>query len=169
MKGSFAFFLASAVQLSAVDPVTVTKENAATFYRGFKRLTEKPRLVSTLLLADCRSALRSEIAVAHSPHADKAIHLYANAAAAGAIAEERSEFPEGAIIVKEKLGGDLAVTGIGGMIKRGRGYDRKNGDWEYFYFTPGGGFTSGKLANCIGCHSGGQRDHVFNVWSRGAK
>ena len=172
MKRRFLILIFITSLLAAAEPVVVTKESAATFYREFKRLTAEPRHVAPLTAMLCKTpgkALLDKERAMTGPHTRVSVHIYANPAAAEAIAANAQEFPEGAIIVKEKLGRDAAVTDIGGMIKRAKGYDAKNGDWEFFYFTPGDEFTTGKLANCIDCHGGGKRDHVFNVWNLAAK
>ena len=98
------------------------------------------------------------------PHAQAWVHFYVNESAAQAVADRAMEFPVGAVIVKEKLGDKKEVTGVAGMIKRASGYDASNGDWEFFFYTPGGEFSSGKVANCIDCHKGAGRDHVFAAW-----
>jgi hypothetical protein len=148
-------------------PLIVTQETAGTFYRDYKRLTEQPRLIAPLTAVYCRTPSKEELdkekAMA-GPHAHVWVHIYANPEAAEAIASKADEFPVGAVIVKEKLGAGGAVTDVGGMIKRAPGYDTANGDWEFFSHTPGGEFTSGKIANCIDCHNNGPRDHVFTAW-----
>ena len=177
MKRQIAILVFTAGLLAAAEPLVITKESAGKFYRGFKRLTGEPRFVDPQILTLCGSAaiISNPLEVARAkrartgPHTGTSVHIYANPAATGAIAGDAPEFPEGAVIVKEKLGRDAAVTGVGGMIKRAKGYDPKNGDWEFFFFTPGGDFTTGKLANCIDCHSGGKRDHAFSVWSLATK
>ena len=172
MKRQIAILVSIASVLVAAEPPVITKETAGKFYRTFKRLTAEPRYVAPLTAMLCRTpdkALLEKERAMTGPHTRASVHIYANSAAAEAIAADARVFPEGAIIVKEKLRRDTAVTDIGGMIKRVKGYDPKNGDWEFFFFTPGGEFTTGKLANCIDCHSGGKRDHVFNVWNLAAK
>lgn len=166
-------FLAAASLLSAAEPLVVTKESAATFYREFKRLTKEPRhvapLTATLCITPSKELMDKEKAMT-GPHHQNWIQIYANSIAADSIAAKGAKFPEGAVIVKEKLSGDgNSMTGIGGMVKRAKGYDPANGDWEFFFYTPGGDFTTGKLANCIDCHNGGKRDHVFSVWSLDSK
>jgi hypothetical protein len=171
MKWRIAILLV-ATTLAAAEPLTVTKESAGKFYREFKRLTAQPRYVAPLTALLCtfpgKELLEKESALT-GPHTRVSVHIYANTIADGAVTANAAEFPEGAVIVKEKLGRDAAVTDVGGMIKRAEGYDPKNGDWEFFFFTPGGDFATGKLENCIGCHNGGKRDHVFSVWSFAAK
>jgi hypothetical protein len=172
MKWPFVLLFFLTALPAAAEPVVITNESAGTFYRGFKRLTDSARLVAPLTGRLCRLPPKDLIEkerLMTGPHSRVSVHIYANPAAAEAIAANAPEFPEGTIIVKEKFGRGVAITDIAGMLKRAKGYDPKNGDWEFFFFTPGGEFTTGKLANCIDCHSGGKRDHVFNVWSLGAK
>ena len=67
--------------------------------------------------------------------------------------------------MKEKLGEDGALTGVGGMIKRTAGFDPKNGDWEYFYSDKVEGFSIGRLQKCAGCHDLVKHtDYVFGGW-----
>ena len=169
----FIILVSAASILSAAEPLVITKDSAATFYRKFKRLTEEPRLVSpltaTLCITPSKELVDKEKAMT-GPHYKNYIHIYANDSAAKSIAAKGAEFPVGAVIVKEKLAeGENPVAGVGGMVKRAKGYDPANGDWEFFYYTPGGEFTTGKLANCVDCHNGGKRDHVFSVWGLNSK
>lgn len=156
------------VSLLAAEPPVVTRESAATFYRSFQRLTASPRYVAPLTALLCRMPAKEtfdrEQAIT-GPHTRVSVHLYVNAEAATAIADRAAEFPANAVIVKEKLGPNNTVADIGGMIKRAPGYDPANGDWEFFFHAADGAFASGKLANCIECHNGGKRDHVFSAWT----
>jgi hypothetical protein len=167
MKRALLFFLlVSTVQ--AAEPITVTKENATAFYQPFARLTQNPRLVPGRVLTLCRSPLPADYEADRKktgPHTAAYVHVYANPAAAAAIAKNANEFPEGAVIVKEKLGANKQPTDIGGMIKRAQGYDPANGDWEYFYRQESGQFTSGKLANCASCHNAAPKAQVYSAWT----
>jgi hypothetical protein len=166
----FASSLATAAD--GEKELVVTKDNVGSFYREFTRLTKEPRLISPSFGAYC--SLETKLAMdardaSFGPHIARALHIYANPAAADAIPTKAAEFPVGAVIVKEKLKlgkrGRYYFSEVGGMIKRAKGYDSANGDWEFFFYTPGGEFSTGKIANCIDCHSGGKRDHVFSLWS----
>lgn len=173
MKRHFIILLSTTALLLAAEPLVITKDSAAAFYRKCKRLTEEPRHVAPLTAQLCsipsKQLLDKEQAMT-GPHTRVLVHIYANPAAADAIATNAAGFPAGSVIVKEKLGGDgKSVTGVGGMIKRATGYDAPNGDWEFFFYTPGGEFSTGKLANCVDCHNGGKRDHVFSAWSLQSK
>ena len=100
-----------------------------------------------------------------------------NEPAAEAFRKGSKEYPVGAIVVKEKRGmtysadqpkRELARTrdGVGGMIKRDKGYDPEHGDWEYFYFQDPSKVESGKISSCVQCHGGAAKtDHVFGGWA----
>ncbi len=69
--------------------------------------------------------------------------------------------------MKEKLGGkgQDAVIEIGGMIKRAKGFDPANGDWEYFFHDSDGKLSTGKaLSRCADCHNAAVNDHVYAAW-----
>ncbi len=132
-------------------------------YPQLKRLTKEPRNLSAINSFDCR--LSSPYAFG-SIHFDTRIHLYVNTLADDIISQNRRTFPEGSVIVKEKLSQEGMVTGVGGMIKRSSSYDDKSGNWEYFYSEPGKGFANGRLKKCADCHIDVRdRDYVFNVWA----
>lgn len=105
---------------------------------------------------------------AADPHLNTRVHIYVNTLADEVITRKLKSFPVGAVIVKEKLELDgfiYAVRGIGGMIKRTSGYDSENGDWEYFYTDKTTDFISGRLKNCVECHTDARdTDYVFSVW-----
>jgi hypothetical protein len=147
----------------------VTETNAATFYRNFVRLTERPHPVAPLTAALC--TIPSQAVVEREkqftgPHYKTSVHLYASPAALPTIKSRATPFPAGAVIVKEKLTSEGKVSGVGGMIKRQPGYDAANGDWEYFYFGGPGEFSSGRLESCVACHRAAKStDHVYSVWN----
>jgi hypothetical protein len=61
-----------------------------------------------------------------------------------------------------------ANDGVGGMIKRGAGYDSAHGDWEYFYFEDARKIESGRISSCVQCHTGAaNKDYVFGGWASG--
>ena len=170
LKWPVLILLSVTTVLWAAEPLVVTKDNAAIFYRKYQRLTPRPRYVGANINIPCAAPPTQEDIdrqrAKTGPHTGVFLHIYANPSAAAAIAAKEEQFPVGAVIVKEKLGPDeKSVAGIGGMIKRAEGYDAANGDWEFFFYTPGGDFTTGKVANCVDCHKNGKRDHVFNVWT----
>ena len=161
-----------AVPVFAAEQRTVNSDSVATFHREFRRLTAGPRYVAPLTSLLCTTPSKGLLDTeqkATGPHTRAWVHVYANDAAAGTIAQKSPPFPVGSAIVKEKLAGDFTVAEIGGMIKRAPGYDSANGDWEFFFRSSTGDFQSGKLANCIECHNGAGRDHVFSAWQISSK
>ena len=67
--------------------------------------------------------------------------------------------PEGTVAIKEfDMTGDGSKRGIAVMIKKAAGYDTANGDWYYDMRDIAGVVQSdppaGKVAMCIGCHTG---------------
>ncbi|MDB6078195.1 MAG: hypothetical protein JWO82_1942, partial [Akkermansiaceae bacterium] len=159
----------------AVAGITVTKENAFTFYRDYKRMTPKPYQVSPVISTLCSTSAAGAVKAAakvYGPHTEARIHVYASEPATRKLDQKLAgPYAEGSVIVKEKLGPGDAVTAIGGMIKRAKGYDPEHGDWEYFFATKGGDFSTGKIQNCIQCHTGAKdhdyvldHDYVFAKW-----
>ena len=134
-------------------------------YKAFPRLTREPRAVSRRLAQLCRVLWPEEIAQdreQYGPHSLAWVHVYANEAAAAELARSRRPFPVGAVIVKEKLGEQQAVAGIGAMQKMPPGYDPEGGDWQYVYVDESGKLAQGRLENCRTCHMRAkERDHVY--------
>lgn len=85
------------------------------------------------------------------------------------VSEDVTSFPEGSIIVREKLTNRngwipelLAV-----MMKRGKGFNRAGGDWEYLVFDGAGTEVRerGNLAGCNSCHARQKEsDFVFRAY-----
>jgi hypothetical protein len=106
-----------------------------------------------------------------NPHAASYITVYVNNAGREAMfAKEAPRFPEGSVIVKQKLGDHsegnkpLLYTI---MRKREAGYNPGVGDWEFLVVGPNGTDlqASGKLENCQVCHRGKRdSDHVFRPY-----
>lgn len=107
------------------------------------------------------------------------VDFYVNELAARALDAGSFPLPEGAVIVKHKLGQVWVYglmrpqqrgVGIGGMLKRAPGYAPEAGDWEYFYVDGQGTLTTGRQSatgtSCVGCHA--QRDKsdgIFGYWN----
>jgi len=71
--------------------------------------------------------------------------------------EEKSpHFPQGSVIVKEKLTTPDSSTPelLTVMVKRERGYNPESGDWEYMVVDGKGQSVTerGKLESCQSCH-----------------
>ena len=93
-----------------------------------------------------------------SPHKDKFINVYVNSIGQHALTLERSpRYPQGSIIVKEKLASADSTMPelLTVMVKRERGYNPASNDWEFLVVS---GDTKtilerGKLENCAACHA----------------
>ena len=68
--------------------------------------------------------------------------------------QAKPSFPEGSVIVKEKLPDKSSQTPelLTVMIKRGKGFNNESGDWEYMVVDGSGTKVEaqGKLENCQG-------------------
>lgn len=153
---------------------TVTRDNAATFYRDFTRLTPELHRVPPAIWLLCRLPVGKEQEAldrrAAGIHYGLGLHVYANPRAASVIDQRTPVFPTGTTIVKEKHAGNglggTTISAIGGMIKRAPGYDTANGDWEYFYFGGANEFATGRISTCIECHRAAKaRDYVYSHWN----
>ena len=125
-------------------------------YRQWTRVNPEPQWVAAFNAAACAAPLVT--AVPGSPHGpDKYITVYVNDTGRHAMMEEQSpHFPQGSIVVKEKLTTaksdkpELLTV----MYKRESGYNPESGDWEFLVFDGAGKSIQarGKLENCQACH-----------------
>lgn len=108
-----------------------------------------------------------------NPHASAKSHVFANGPAVLPLFDPWGKFPEGSLIVKEKLGTDDGKTQLfTGMWKREKGYFPECGDWEFF--TVDAATTKiaerGKLARCASCHEDfTQGDFVSKMYVKPAQ
>lgn len=122
---------------------------------GYKQWTRvnSPMLVSAQASQLCAIALPA--AGPHGP--DKFITVYVNDIGRHAMMEEKvPHFPQGSVIIKEKLPLSNSTTPelLTVMVKREPGYNPESGDWEYMVFDGTGQTVQarGKLENCQSCH-----------------
>jgi hypothetical protein len=92
-----------------------------------------------------------------NPHETKYVSVYVNPKGASAMmTQDQPRFPEGSIIVKEKLGYILSKKPelLTVMIKREAGYNPESRDWEYLVLDGPASeiIERGKLARCNECH-----------------
>ena len=152
----------------------------ASNYKHLRSMTKEPVLVDSGLAMLCRGATQREVEEARKtsgPHAHTAVSIYMNDLAANAFRLRSGTYPLGSVIVKEKKALGYrpeaderamvnARVGVGGMIKRPRGFDAAHGDWEYFYFEDVSRIERGKITSCVQCHGGAStRDYVFGGWA----
>ena len=120
-------------------------------YRKWKLVNPTPVMMNPAAAAACA------VAFPVNPHESAWASVYVNAKGTSAMmTESHPAFPEGSMIVKEKLytsvGKDPVVLTV--MIKRAQGYNPESRDWEYLVLD--GPATKiverGKLSKCNVCH-----------------
>lgn len=153
----------SAFQEIAVE--SLTSENAQRSgsevvegYKQWTRVNPTPAVLHSQLALDCAAptAKRSRMEEGN-PHRDKFITVYVNDIGRHAMMLEKvPRFPQGSVIVKEKLPSknSSAPELLTVMTKREPGYDPQNGDWEYIALDGAGKSVQarGKLESCQACH-----------------
>lgn len=161
---------------TATDVVTADASAGPTFagvmaaYPTWQRRTPEPVPLSEEIFALCRAPNAAEQKFIESEHGKRRLVLdWLNPAAMTGYADKgKTPFPAGAAIVKEKLvheaSGAVTLVARGMMIKRGPGFDPLHGDWEFAYWEPAAGISTGaaQAQSCGGCHAGAQStDFVF--------
>ena len=128
--------------------LTLVKDRAK-----LERVTPQPKKIDAKLLQRCASPAPS---VLPSPHEGGSIHVYTSDSAAQAYFDPWGKFPEGSLVLKEKLTGEaLKTEEFTGMLKREAGYFPEGGDWEYFTVDAAAAKIGerGKLKSCAECHA----------------
>ena len=142
-------------------------------YRGWSKVNTEPQLMPdrTAVLCAAPSLPTGNLSTGpKNPHLNKYVTVYVNDIGRNAmLAQLKPNFPEGSVIVKEKLSdkASQAPELLTVMIKRERGFNSTSGDWEYMV-VDGTGTTveaRGKLENCQSCHTGQTgTDYVFRTY-----
>lgn len=174
---TFVVCFASAQKISPLQPVI---SDLALSYQSLKKLTDGGVSVNPDLAASCVGISQTQLESAqktYGPHANCFINIFMNDVAAEAFRTHANAYPVGSVVVKEKHAGSHRspgighmvrdqLNGVGGMVKRPAGFDPEHGDWEYFYFEQPSKIESGRIASCVGCHSGARStDYVFGSWT----
>ena len=122
-------------------------------YKHWTRVNPEPARVKAQVSQLCAATTLA----GPDPHSDKYITVYVNEFGRHAMMEEKSpHFPQGSVIVKEKLTTPESTTPelLTVMVKRERGYNPESGDWEYMVVDGKGQSVQerGKLESCQSCH-----------------
>src|SRR5262249_42735742 len=121
-------------------------------YQNWTRVNREPAIMDAATAVMCARAVKTQ-----NPHQNKFIAVYVNDVGKHAMLfEKRPRFPEGTIIVKQKLAtpNSTEPEALTAMIKRGPGYNPEGGDWEYLVVGGSGAIISrGKNESCQKCHS----------------
>ncbi|HWT01880.1 MAG TPA: cytochrome P460 family protein [Pyrinomonadaceae bacterium] len=174
-------FLVNHLSASAVVPVR-EKENSLAGdkpvkeikgYKNWTKVNAAPQLMPGRIAAACAIWLGAGGVVIDgegNPHRHKYFTVYVNDTGGAAMLNQKSpKFPEGSVIVKEKLTAKDSQTPelLTVMIKRHEGFNPESGDWEYMVVDGTGTKIEGrgKLENCQGCHLSNQKtDYIFRTY-----
>jgi hypothetical protein len=141
-------------------------------YKKWTKVNSVPQLMPAEVSALCAEA--SFTPASNSNHADRSqdkyFTVYVNEIGREAMLTQKApQFPEGSIIVKEKLTNrnskmpELLTV----MVKQKKGSNPETGDWEYMV-TDGTGTridARGFLQNCQACHIGQKgADYIFRTY-----
>jgi Cytochrome P460 len=163
----------SSMAMSKYQPDTSQVKEIAG-YRSWTKANAQPVLMAmrtALLCAPVRPVSGAiDVEGPTSPHHDKYITVYVNDVGRKAMLEElKPGFPEGSVIVKEKLpdASSQSPELLTVMIKRAKGFNPESGDWEYMVVNGSGTRVEsrGKLENCRSCHlTRPDSDYVFRTY-----
>lgn len=166
-----AYFLTQPSSIAAARPFAGNSVKEIAGYRTWFKVNRTPEVMQARTAILCAApAGGNKIYGPTNPHHEKYITVYVNEVGRAAMMEQaKPSFPEGSVIVKEKLPDKSSETPelLTVMIKRRKGFNDQSGDWEYMV-TDGSGTkieAQGNLANCQGCHeANSQKDYVFRTY-----
>jgi hypothetical protein len=141
-------------------------------HKKWTKVNSVPQFMPAEVSALCAEARFTP--VSNSTHGDKSkdkyFTVYVNEIGREAMLTQKApQFPEGSIIVKEKLTDRKSTTPelLTVMIKQKKGSNPETGDWEYMV-TDGTGTrvdARGYLQNCQTCHVGQKGgDYIFRTY-----
>ena len=140
------------------------------------QVNDQPYRIPTELDALCAAPMAQDYKQlaerSGNPHIASSINVFVNNAGKQAMFEKQPHFPEGSIIVKQKLApswerNQPVLYTV--MRKRKAGYNPTVGDWEFSVVSGDGKQlqASGKLENCQACHVGKKdTDFVFRPYAK---
>jgi len=140
------------------------------------QVNDQPYHISTELDGLCRIPMAQDYKLeaerSGNPHIAASINVYVNNAGKQAMFEKQPHFPEGSVIVKQKLAPFVERNQpvlYTMMRKREAGYNPAVGDWEFLVVSGDGKQlqASGKLESCQACHVGKKdSDFVFRPYAK---
>lgn len=142
-------------------------------YRNWTKVNWEPQLMPARVSTACAMPIPPADDAGDmvgNPHREKFFTVYVNDIGRDAMLKQRNpNFPEGSIIVKEKLPSKESRTPelLTVMIKRARGFNPETGDWEYMVLDGAGTKVEGRgnLQNCQGCHAANRKtDYIFRTY-----
>ena len=127
-------------------------------YRQWTQVNPTPDVFASRIAIQCAAPAPDQVKMeAANPHRDKYVVVYVNELGRHAMMQEKvPHFPQGSVIVKEKLPAKDSTTPelLTVMMKRESGYNPQSGDWEYMALDGAGKEVQarGRLASCQACH-----------------
>lgn len=92
------------------------------------------------------------------------VDVYANDAAAKALAARARDVPPGAVVVEEHFEADGRAGPVMLMEKRAKGYAPEHGDWRWVVVGSRGQLVDdGVVESCAGCHDDAPMDGLFPI------
>lgn len=145
------------LSLLACLPLSAAAPDDATLLDWVKQRSKLERVTPTPFDMEIRTATfcQAPQPVAQGPHEGANAHVFVNEAAVLPVFDPLGKFPEGSLLLKEKLGRkDGATQLFTGMLKREKGYFPEAGDWEFFAVDAAAAkvVERGKLQRCATCH-----------------
>jgi len=146
-------------------------------YRTWAKGNDKPLYLEPSVGARCAGPLPEDLKP--NPHVPRYFTVYVNETGRKAFfAKDDATFPSGSVIVKEKYPAirrahgaysapDFSATPelLTVMIKHDPGYDKANGDWEFFACDGNGNPMRGSVKHCQACHQRtASPTHVFRYY-----
>ncbi len=135
-------------------------------YRTWTPVNAKPVLMDTVVSVACAAPNIG----APNPHSNKYIRVYVNEVGRAAMMSEKyPRFPQGSIIVKEKLSEATSRLPelLTIMVKRNEGYDQGNGNWDYLVVNADGSRVErpANVKSCQACHlANKESDYVSRIY-----
>jgi hypothetical protein len=150
-------FQKSVSELSSAIKTELSGSELIEGYRQWTRVNPVPAVFHSQIAILCAPATRQLQMEAGNPHRDKFITVYVNDIGKRAMLEEKfPHFPQGSVIVKEKLPSKDSTKPelLTVMMKREAGYNPQNGDWEYMALDGTGKevHERGRIESCQSCH-----------------
>lgn len=134
------------------------------------KITSAPHKIDRNALSGCAiDALLQGGDNANVIQPDKFYHIYITNPDAKILQKGRGVYPEGTVVLKEKLSDEKGKTTelFTGMVKREKGFNPDGGDWEYFVLSADAKkiMQRGKIESCMNCHDSYQEtDYITRVY-----
>ena len=130
---------------------------------GLTRVTSRPVRVDPV---DWTLCVGPPGGFAPAPHSAFAIHIYATPGSEDHILRRRADYPEGTVVLKQKLTQTNETELFTGMLKREAGYNPGCGDWEFFVLSDQAQLLArGRIESCMNCHQDyADRGYLSLAW-----